>query len=205
MQVGPDVVGNLAEDIVFIVARIRGSAADDEPRLVHGGGLGQVVVVDESRVGVHPIRQRLKVHRCRRDRLDTSVREPGVVAVCEVASVGEVETHDAVVWLEEPSEDCHVGGRSRQRLHVDPPLIRREPERFERAVLAQLLDLVDVNVSTVIPRPNFALGVLVGEAGAHHLHHGPRSEIFRSDQFETGPLPLLLQLKNIKQLGVMIG
>ena len=40
----------------------------------------------------------------------------------EMATVGEVETHDALVGLEERSVNGEIGRGARERLNVDAPL-----------------------------------------------------------------------------------
>jgi len=50
-------------------------------------------------------------------------------AVGEVSSVGEVESHQSVVWLHQRREDCEVGGRAGVGLDVDSPLIGRRLKR----------------------------------------------------------------------------
>lgn len=59
----------------------------------------------------------------------------------KVAAVGEVETHEAVVGLEERCVHCHVGRGARVGLHVDTPLLGVEAVGLEGASLAEPLHL----------------------------------------------------------------
>ena len=59
----------------------------------------------------------------------------------EVAAVGQVEAHDAVVGLEERRVDGEVGGGAREGLDVYAPLGRVEAEGLQGALLAELLHL----------------------------------------------------------------
>ena len=61
----------------------------------------------------------------------------GLVAVAEVAAVGQVQRHDALVRQDEGRVDREVGGRARKGLHVDPPLGRVQPKGLQGAVLQQ--------------------------------------------------------------------
>ncbi len=69
----------------------------------------------------------------------------------EVASVRQVEPHDAAVGLHDAGVHGEVGRSAGQRLHVDAPLFGAEAEHLERALLRQLLHLVNVFVTTVVP------------------------------------------------------
>lgn len=53
----------------------------------------------------------------------------------QVASAGEIQTHDAVVWLEEGSVHGEVGWGAGEGLHVDAPLSWVEAEELEGTAL----------------------------------------------------------------------
>jgi len=112
--------------------------------------------------------------------------------VGQVAARRQVEAHHAVVRVEQRGVDGKVGGRARVGLHVDAPLGLVQTEGGERAVAAQVLDLVDDLVAAVVARARHALRVLVGEARAEALHHRLGGEVLRGDQLDAQHLALLL-------------
>jgi len=111
-------VGYLSEPGIVPVPRIGTAATDDQLGPEIQGFLLQPLVVDESGGGIHLVRQTLKVNGGGRDLLPTG----GVVAVCEVATGGEIQTHDAIVGLEHSGVGGEVGRRTRVGLNVDAPL-----------------------------------------------------------------------------------
>ena len=188
-EVGAHLVADLPHALVVVVARVRGRAGDDQLGAVqHGVGL-EGVVVDEAGVLVEPVRQGLE-----EDGGGGDLLLGGVEPVREVAAVGQVEAHDPVVRVEQRGVHGEIGGGAGERLDVDAPLVILEPERLERAPLAQALGLVDELVAAVVALAGKALGVLVGEARAVHLHHRPRREVLRRDELEAEALALLLLL-----------
>ena len=123
----------------------------------------------------------------------------------EVTAVGQVEAHDPVVGVEQRGVHGEVGWGPGERLDVDAPLVILEPERLERALLAQPLRLVDELVTAVVALAGEALGVLVGEARPVHVHHRLRREVLRRDEFEAEALALLLLLHDGGHLCVCVG
>ncbi len=69
----------------------------------------------------------------------------------EVSAVGEVQSHDAPVRLQQAGVHGQVGGGAAVGLHVDSPLLRVQPEDVEAPALAQPLHAVDVLVAAVVP------------------------------------------------------
>lgn len=69
-----------------------------------------------------------------------------------MTTVGQTETHDAVLRLNEGGESCKVGGRSGVRLDIDTPDFWVEIEGGECTLLADDLDLVNVLVASVVLR-----------------------------------------------------
>lgn len=47
-------------------------------------------------------------------------------------TVGEVQAHDTVVWLQQRRIHGKIGGRPRVRLHVHAPLLRVQPKQRQR-------------------------------------------------------------------------
>lgn len=67
-----------------------------------------------------------------------------------MAAVGQIQAHDAVVWLQKPGVDGEVGWRSRIRLDVDSPLLWVEFVGFQGAFLCKQLDLIDKLVPAIV-------------------------------------------------------
>ena len=198
-------VGNLAELLVVPVAGVGGSAADQHGGLEEGGILLELLVVDEARLGMDAVGERLEVDRGGRDGLAGSLLlGVGVEAVGEVAARGQVEAHDAIMRPKQRRVDGEVGRRAGVRLDVDAPLLRIEPVRLESARLAQSFDLIDDVVAAVVPSAGEALGVLVGQGRTEALHDGPGRKVLRSDQLEAGPLAVLLLLDQIVHNGIVL-
>ena len=59
--------------------------------------------------------------------------------------------HDPVVRVQERRVDSEVGGGARERLHVNPPLLRVQIERLQGPLLAEELALIDELVAPVVP------------------------------------------------------
>ncbi len=167
-----NLIGDRAHGDVVPIASIGRAAADDELGAESLGGLAELDIVNEAGGGVDLVRERLEVDGGGGDLLGG-----GVEAVGEVTARGEIETHDAVVGLEETSVDLEVGGRSGVGLDVHTPLGGIQTKGLERARNAEVLNHVDVLVATIVTLAGVALGVLVREAGAKSLSDGTRSEV----------------------------
>mmetsp|Transcript_49006 Transcript_49006/g.111658 ORF Transcript_49006/g.111658 Transcript_49006/m.111658 type:complete len:258 (-) Transcript_49006:881-1654(-) len=148
---------------------------------------------------MHLVGQALEVDRSGRDLL---LR--GVISVGEVTTAGQVQTHDARVRRQEGRIDRKVGGAPGVRLHIDAPLLLIKAESLEGTVLAEVLDLVDDLVATVVARTGLPLRVLVGERGPEALHHRPGSKVLRSNELDGTHLPGLLLLHQCAHSGVRL-
>src|SRR2546430_9296823 len=73
------------------------------------------------------------------------------------------------------------------------------------AIDGELLDLIDDLAAAVVTLPRQALGVLVGERGAHRLEHGDRDEVLARDQLEAVLLPFHLAANQLEDGRVRLG
>mmetsp|Transcript_45492 Transcript_45492/g.75849 ORF Transcript_45492/g.75849 Transcript_45492/m.75849 type:complete len:303 (+) Transcript_45492:838-1746(+) len=178
-QVRTAIVTDLTHALVVVVAGIGGGARHNHLGAVQDGGGGERVVVNVAGIFVEPVRHGLEEDRGRRDALLI-----GLEAVGEMAAVRKVQSHDAVVRLQQTGVDGEVGGAAGQGLHVHAPLLRVQAKRSKRAALAQALNLVDVLVATVVTLSGKALRVFVGEAGPERFHHRLGGEVLRRNQLE---------------------
>jgi hypothetical protein len=99
-----------------------------------------------------------------------------------MATVGEIETHEAVMGAHESLVDLQVGRATTEALNVDTPLLRVEVEGLEGTGLAEKLNGIDVLVSTVVTSTGVTLGVLVAHRRAQSVEDSTGSEVLRGDQ-----------------------
>ncbi|RUP49866.1 hypothetical protein BC936DRAFT_141174 [Jimgerdemannia flammicorona] len=68
-----------------------------------------------------------------------------------MATGGELQTHEAVVGLDQSGEGREVGGGAGVRLNVDTPDDGIQAEGLESPLTADVLNLIDVLVTAVVP------------------------------------------------------
>lgn len=112
--------------------------------------------------------------------------------MAQMATVGEVKTHETAVRGHDGLVDLEVGGGSREALDVDTPLLGVEVEGLEGTALAEQLDLVNVLVATIVTSTGVTLGVLVGHGGAKSVEDGAGGDVLGGD--ENDGLALALDL-----------
>lgn len=147
-QVRTVAVGDLSQSLVVPVSRVGGSSTDDHSGLVETGVGGQLFVVDETGSRGNPVREGLEV-----DGRSGDLLLGGVVTVGQVTTVGKTQTHDSVLRVDQGGESRKVGGRTRVGLDIDTPDLGVEVEGLESSVSAQVLEDVDVLVTTVVSGP----------------------------------------------------
>lgn len=113
-----------------------------------------------------------------------------LVAVAQVSTVGQVETHEPVVWPHDGLVSLQVCWATAQALYVDTPLLRVQTEGLEGTLLAEQLDRVDVLVATVVSGTGVTLGVLVGHGRAECIENGAGGNILGGDQEDGFTLTL---------------
>jgi hypothetical protein len=111
-----------------------------------------------------------------------------------MSTVGQVKTHESVVWPHDSLVHLEVGRATAQALYVHTPLLSIESECLESALLAQQLDGVDVLVSAVVTGTGVALGVLVGHGRTESIEDGTGGDILRGDEEDGLALTLNLLL-----------
>lgn len=116
----------------------------------------------------------------------------GLVAVAEMATVGEVQAHQPAVGRHDGLVDLEVGGAAAQALDIDTPLGAIDVESLKGTPLAKGLNLVDVLVAAIVASTGVALRVLVGHGGAEGIENGAGRDILRSN--ENDGLALALNL-----------
>lgn len=124
--------------------------------------------------------------------------------MAQMATVGEVQTHQATVGRHESLVDLQVGRASTEALDVDTPLGGVEVEGLEGTLLAEKLDLVNVLVATIVPGARETLGVLVGHGRAESIENGAGGDVLGGDQDDGLPLPLDLLGHDLGDLRVRV-
>lgn len=102
--------------------------------------------------------------------------------MAQMATVGEVKTHQSAVRRHDSLVDLKVGGRAGEALDVDTPLLGVEVEGLESTLLAEKLDLVDVLVATIVTSTGVTLGVLVGHGRTKSIEDGSGGDVLGGDE-----------------------
>lgn len=196
-EVAANSVGDLAHAGVVNLAAVGRGTGNKDLGAVHEGVLLELVVVDDASLEVDAVREGLEVGGDSRDLLGGSL-----VAVGQVATVGQVETHDALVRPHDGLVDLEVGRRARKALHVDAPLLGVELEGLKGAALASELDAVDVLVAAVVAGTGVSLAVLVAHGATQGVEDGARGDVLRGNEEDGLALALDLVLHDVGNLGV---
>lgn len=197
-QQSATLISNGPEPGVIPIPGVSASTADNQLRPEIQGLLLEAIVINVAGGGANLIGQALEVNGSGGDLLATR----GVVAVGEVATGGQVEAHDAVVGVEESGVGSEVGRGAGVGLNVDAPLGGVAVEGLHGAGAAEVLDLVDVLIATVVAVAGHALGVLVSEGAAEGLDDGEGGEVLGGDQLDPPALPPLFLLDQVMDLRI---
>lgn len=152
-------VSNLSHALVVVEAGVRGGTGDDELWAEDGRVLGEGIVINVSSFDIQVVRHGFEEDGGGRDAL-----LGGHVTMGQVATVRQIQAHDAVVGCEETRVDGKVGGRTGVGLDIDAPFGGIQIEGLQRSLLAQTLVGIDMLVTAVVARTRVALRVLV-----HHV------------------------------------
>mmetsp|Transcript_40541 Transcript_40541/g.61229 ORF Transcript_40541/g.61229 Transcript_40541/m.61229 type:complete len:227 (+) Transcript_40541:1413-2093(+) len=93
--------------------------------------------------------------------------------------------------------DSEVGGAARVGLHVHAPLAVLQAEGLQGALLAEVLNLVDDLVATVVASARLSFGVLVRQGRAKAFHHGSGGEVLGSNELNGAELTVLFLLHQV--------
>lgn len=110
--------------------------------------------------------------------------------MAQMATVGEVKTHQAVVRAHKSLVDLQVGRASTQTLDVDTPLFGVKVERLQGTSLTGKLNGINVLVATIVTSTGVTLGVLVGHGGAQSIEDSMGGEVLRGNQHDRFTLTL---------------
>ena len=204
-QQGTIGIGNFTVTLVIEITRVSGSTSNDHGRLEKTGIALELVVVDQTSLGVDTVRETFKVNRSGRNSLANSfLLGVGVETVSQVSTRGKIESHDTVMGSEKTSVHGKVGRGTRVRLDINTPLIRIQAVRLEGTLLAKFFNLVDNLVTTIVTSVGETLSVLVGQSRTQAVHDGLAGKVLRRDKLQGAPLTALFLLNQIEQFGVML-
>ena len=171
-------VRHLANPSVIPLTRIRRSSANDHLRSVDSSNLLHEIVVHETRLRIHVVRKRLEEDRRTRQSLPSvRLRVVRVVTVSQMASRRKIQTHHAATRSQQTRVHSQVARRSGIGLNVHAPLFRIQMISSQSTLLAQLFDLVDVLVASVITMTRISLRVFVRQTRTQALHNSSGSEV----------------------------
>jgi hypothetical protein len=119
-----------------------------------------------------------------------------------MATVGEVQAHEAAVRRHDGLVDLKVGRAATEALDIDTPFLRVNVEGLEGTALAQQLDLVNVLVTAIVAGAGVALRVLVRHGRAEGIEDGARGDVFGGDEDDGLALALnLCFLSRMRSVG----
>jgi hypothetical protein len=113
--------------------------------------------------------------------------------VTQMATVGEIETHESVMGFHNCLVNLEVGRTATQALNIDTPFLRIQMESLESTSLAGQLNRVDVLISAVVSCTWVALGVFVGHGGSQCIEDCAGGDIFGRDEDDRFSLTLNLK------------
>lgn len=122
-----------------------------------------------------------------------------------MTQMGIQQPHDPILGKEKTGIDRQVGRRAQVTLNIHTPLLRIEMKQRERALAAELLDLVDVLVPSIVSGAGHSFGVVVGKVASKRLENCSAREILRRNELESSELPLLLPLHDLEVFRVRNG
>ena len=99
-----------------------------------------------------------------------------------MSTVGQIETHQPIVWSHDCLIDLEICGGAAQALNIDTPSLRVKIESLESAGLARQLHCINVLISAIISCSWVSLAVLVGHGGTKGIEDGAGSNIFGGNE-----------------------
>ena len=173
------------------LARVGAAAAYDDLGFFAQGDGFELVVVDGFGVAADLVAD---------DAIELA-GEVELVAVGEMAPVGEVEAQDAVAG----GEEGHVGGGVGLGAGMGLDVGMIGPEELPGSITGEVFDDVGELAAAVVALAGIAFGVFVGEDGACGFEDGAADEVFRGDHLEAVVLTFDFVLDLQGDLGVAGG
>ena len=108
--------------------------------------------------------------------------------------MSEIKTHESVAGLEACHEDSHIGLGTRVGLHIGI----LGSEKLFQTVLSKCFSLINHLAAAIVAVTGVSFGILVGQTGAHGLHHLGRNEVLAGDEFNALLLTLMFTVDNVE-------
>lgn len=121
----------------------------------------------------------------------------------QMTTLRQVKTHHTAAWRHQSCVNLEIGGRSRQRLHIDCPLLCIKSISLKCSLLAKSFNLINVLISTVVAGARVPLTILIRQATSIHLKHSLIRIVLTRHQFNAFVLASLLIHDDVVQLGVV--
>jgi len=118
--------------------------------------------------------------------------------MCEMAPVGEVETHDLISRLQAGQHDRTVGAGATVGLYVRP----FRTKQLTQALACDVLHLVHNPAAAVVTLPGKTFSILIGQDGPLCLHDLVTGIILGCNEFNTVRLTVMLLLDQIGNDGI---
>ena len=189
-QDGAYFVRDLAHTLVVPLTRISRSTADDQLGFVlqslalhivviHALGLRIELVTDGFEIGTRHIHRR---------------------TVRKVAAVRQIEAHERIAGFQHGEENGHVGLCAGVGLYVGV----LGAVQFANTFDGKVLDLIHHLTTAVVTCGRITLRILVGQYGAHGLHHLVADKIFRRDQLDAVHLTVPFLRNEVEYLRISL-
>ena len=112
----------------------------------------------------------------------------------EVTTMSQIQPQEGIAWVQNCQQHGCIGLCAGVRLHVGPLCI----EDLFQSLDSDRLALIHYLATAIITLARVTLGILVGQAAAHGLHHLVADKILGSDQLNAFQLTLVLLLNDVK-------
>lgn len=186
-------VRNRPELSVIPVPRVSTATTDNQPGPKIQCLLLQLSIINVPSLRINLVRQALKVNRGSGDFLATR----GIVAMSQMTTGRKVQPHNPIVGLKNSSVGCEISRRTGVRLDINTPFGGIEMESLKSAGTAEVFDLVNKLIATVVTVTGHALRVLVCKRTAKGLNYSERGEVLGGNELDPGALAALLLLNQV--------
>ena len=190
-QVGTHLIGDLPEFRKINEPGIGAGTGNDELRLIFQSGFPHGLVVNGLGLIVQAIGDHMEI-------LSGDIHR---AAVGQMAAVVQIHAHDCVTGLDQRKKCRQIGVCAGVRLYVGIFAAKQFAGAFPGNVLRDIHGIA----AAVIASAGIALGVLIGQAGAHCQHHRLADDILGRDQLDVAALPCKFLLNGCSHLGVKLG
>ncbi|MPM56895.1 hypothetical protein SDC9_103712 [bioreactor metagenome] len=182
---------NLPELLEVDGPGVGGGARDDQFGLALLRGLHQLVIINLLSLLIQTVGDDIKIF----------AGDVHGTAVAQMSAVGQIHTHHGITGLYQRKKRGQV--RIGAGVRLDVGMIAAK--QLAGPLAGDLLGHVHSVASAVIPVAGIALGVLVGQAGAHGQHDRLADDILAGNQFDVPALTGEFLFDGRSHLGIKLG